>query len=580
MLAELVINDFAIIDDLRIQFLPGFNVLTGETGAGKSIILDAMALVLGERADTTMIRTGSDSAYVEATFSTASQMDDALKEVLAKEALDNGDQYLTLAREIRANGRNISRVNGRIVNLNILRGIGGMLVDIHGQGEHLTLLQPRSHKYLLDGYGTLDEERSRLAEEVNRLLKIRKELAGLRRDERELAQRRDLLHYQVAEITAANLVLKEEDELRDERIRLSNAESLIEHSAEALRVIDDAHNNSSSVNDLLGQAQQSINQLVKLDRSMEDVLDQLNNLNYQLSDIVAELLSYRDKLEFNPGRLSFVEERLELISQLKRKYGDSIEEVLAWSDHAALELERIENSEERIVELENLEDIALHKVGKFAKKLSEKRKAAAARLARVIEEELTELNMEQANFRVDFSWTEDPNGVYVNDQRLAFDQSGVDSVEFLLSTNPGESLKPVAKVASGGETSRLMLALKSVLAQVDKTPTLIFDEIDQGIGGRIGDIVGRKLWGLTHPNRHQVIVVTHLPQLAGYADGHYCVSKSLADGRTITSVNILDQDGRIEELASMLGTQGQIATGGAESILDRVEEFKKGSSLN
>jgi DNA repair protein RecN (Recombination protein N) len=330
----------------------------------------------------------------------------------------------------------------------------------------------------------------------------------------------------------------------------------------------------------LGQAQQSIIQLVGLDQSLEDVLDQLNNLNYQLSDIVAELLSYRDKLEFNPGRLSFVEERLELIGRLKRKYGDSIEDVLAWSDKAALELEGIEHSEDLIVELEDLEESALHKVGLSANELSEKRKAAAARLARAIEEELTELNMVQARFKVDFSWIEDPNGVYVNDQRLAFDQSGVDSVEFLLSTNPGESLKPVAKVASGGETSRLMLALKSVLAQVDETPTLIFDEIDQGIGGRIGDIVGRKLWDLTHPNRHQVIVVTHLPQLAGYADGHYRVSKGLADGRTITSVNILDQEGRVKELASMLGTQGQFATGGAESILDRVKEVKTGSNLN
>ncbi len=576
MLAELVINDFAIIDNLRIQFLPGFNVLTGETGAGKSIILDAMTLVLGERADTTMIRTGADCAYVEATFSIASQMSGALRGALAEEALDINDQYLTLAREIRANGRNISRVNGRIVNLNILRGIGEKLVDIHGQGEHLTLLHHRSHIYLLDGFGSLDKERSELGEEVNHLLKIRGELAQLRRDERELTQRRDLLNYQVAEINAANLGPKEEEELRDERIRLSNAESLIEYSAEALRVIDDTHDNSSSVNDLLGQAQQSINQLVRLDRSMEDVFEQLNNLNYQLTDIVAELLSYQDKLEFNPGRLSFVEERLELIGGLKRKYGDSIEDVLTWRDKAARELEIIENSEDRIVELEDLEEKALHKAGSLAHELSEKRKATAAKLARAIEEELAELNMEQASFKVDFSATEDPNGLYINDQRLAFEQNGVDSVEFLLSTNPGESLKPVAKIASGGETSRLMLALKSVLAQVDKTPTLIFDEIDQGIGGRIGDIVGRKLWGLTHPKRHQVIVVTHLPQLAGYADGHYHVSKGLADGLTITSVNILDQDGRVQELASMLGTQGQFAARGAASILERVEIFKTG----
>ena len=580
MLAELLINDFAIIDQVHLHFLPGFNVLTGETGAGKSIILDAMALVLGERADTTMIRTGSDSAIIEATFITEASKDDALRTLLAEHALDGSDEYLTLARELRANGRSIARINGRIVNLDVLRDIGEKLVDIHGQGEHLTLLRPRSHRKLLDAYGSLNMESSKLGNEVKRLFEIRNELAQLRSNERDLIQRKDLLAYQIAEIEAAGLDPGEEKELRDERVRLANAETLIQHSAAALRVLEESVDNGSSVSDLLGQGLQSINQMVGLDSSLEGVLDQLNSLNYQLVDITAELLSYKDKLEFNPSRLSYVEERLDLIGRLKRKYGDSVGAVLAWSENATLELEGIEQSDFRLIELADLEEEYLHQVGSLSEKLSNQRKNAATRLSDAVEEELSELSMEQAKFSVGFSWTQDPDGVYANDQRLDFESSGIDKIEFLVSANPGEALRPIAKVASGGETSRLMLALKSVLAQIDQTHTLIFDEIDQGIGGRIGDIVGQMLWGLTQSQMHQVIVVTHLPQLAGYADGHYQISKELSDRRTITRVTILDQDGRVKELASMLGTQGQSARGGAESILKRVDEVKARSALS
>ena len=580
MLAELVIDDFAIIDQLHLHFLPGLNVLTGETGAGKSIILDAMALVLGERADTTMIRTGSDSAYIEATFTTTTHNEDTLRTFLAEHALDGKDEYLTLARELRSSGRSIARINGRIVNLDILRDAGERLVDIHGQGEHLTLLRPHSHMKLLDAYGTLNRESSQLANEVSRLIEIRNELAQLRTNERDLIQRKDLLSYQIAEITAASLDLGEEKDLRDERVRLANAETLIQHSAAALRVLEDSIESGSSVSDLLGQGLHAVNQLVGLDPSLKGVLDQLNNMNYQLVDITAELLSYQDKLEFNPSRQSYLEERLDLIGGLKRKYGDSVEDVLAWSENAALELEGIERGDYLLIELADLEEKYLHKVGSLSEELSIQRKDAATRLSDAIEGELSELSMEQARFSVGFSWTEDSDGVYVNDQRLAFDRSGIDTIEFLVSANPGESLRPIARVASGGETSRLMLALKSVLAQVDQTPTLIFDEIDQGIGGRIGDVVGQMLWDLTRSDLHQVIVVTHLPQLAGYADGHFHVSKELTDSRTITRVNILDQGGRVQELASMLGTQGQSATGGAESILKRVEEVKTLTTLS
>jgi DNA repair protein RecN (Recombination protein N) len=317
-----------------------------------------------------------------------------------------------------------------------------------------------------------------------------------------------------------------------------------------------------------------VSHLARLDEAMAAHLERLQELVFQLNDLAAELQNYQENLEFNPGRLEFVEERIELIGRLKRKHGDSIAAILARRDEAAAELDNISHSEERLEALAVEEERLLRRIGQLGQALSEKRQAAGLRMAAAVEQELADLHMERARFAVDFSRRPVEDGAFVGDERLAFDDSGFDVVEFLISANPGEALKPMARVASGGETSRLMLALKTVLAQVDETPTLIFDEIDQGIGGRVGDVVGRKLWGLTQPASHQVIVVTHLPQLAGYADGHYHVSKRLAADRTTTVVDQLDRPGRITELAAMLGTQGEHAQGGAESILQHVAATK------
>ncbi len=577
MLAELYIRNFAIIEDLRIQFLNGFNVLTGETGAGKSIILDAMALMLGERADTSIIRSGCEEASVEATFQLNEAMQAALKPLIEAEGLEpEQDDLLLLARELRLNGRNICRVNGRAVNLTLLREMGQNLVDIHGQGEHLSLLNPRSHLPLLDSYAGLNKERQDLGMVVADLRRKQRERQSLQQDARLIAQQIDLLEFQVSDINAANLVEGEEESLREERTRLANMEQIIEHSATALALLSGVDDDSPSVNDLLGQVERAMMQLAKNDPSQVPLLEKLQGLAYQINDAGIELQDYQDELEYDSDRLDYVEERLELISQLKRKYGMDITAVLARRDEAVAELEKISHSEERIEALKVEEEKLLRQIGRMGEALSQKRRKAAEKLGAVIEKELVDLKMEAAQFQVGFSRKEDEQGAYVNDTRLAFDESGIDQAEFMVSANPGEALKPMAKVASGGETARLMLALKTALAQVDATPTLIFDEIDQGIGGRVGDVVGRKLWGLTNPTAHQVIVVTHLPQLAGYGDGHFNVSKQIVNGRTMTAVNTLDTHGRVQELAAMLGTEGIHARRGAESILRQAAKVKDG----
>lgn len=575
MLAELFIRNFAIIDELRIDFTNGFNVLTGETGAGKSIILDAMALVLGERADAIMIRDGCTEAYVEASFAIEPEKAGQVGELVEAQALGEAtDGTLILARELRETGRNICRVNGRIVNLALLKEFGERLVDIHGQGEHLSLLNPRTHLRLLDAYAGLDNERTAVGSSVGELRAVRRELDALRKDERERAQRMDMLKYQIAEIEAANLKDGEEEELKSERTRLANVEQLVQHSNAALALLSGMDDETTSVNDMLGSAERSIILLAKLDEEKAPLLSRLQGLAFQIDELAGDLLDYQKRLAFDPDRLNEVEERLELIASLERKYGDDIASVLAWRDRGVAELKNISNSEARIEALISEEETLLVKIGVRAQGLSRQRATAANRLSKAVERELADLHMERATFQVESVRVTDEAGLPVGDERFAFDETGIDRVAFLVSANPGESLKPLAKVASGGETSRLMLALKSVLARVDETPTLIFDEIDQGIGGRVGDVVGRKLWGLTAPAGHQVIVVTHLPQLAGYADGHFHVSKKIAGGRTVTAVTSLDLDGRVEELAAMLGTQGEYATGGAESILRQVAATK------
>jgi DNA repair protein RecN (Recombination protein N) len=587
VLLELSIRNFAIIDELAMDFGLGFSVLTGETGAGKSIIIDGLDLLLGGRADSTMVRTGARRAQIEGVFA-ISNSGSRLTALLEREQLtdDDADQ-LVLAREVRSNGRSISRVNGRIVNLRLLRRITAGLVDIHGQSEHLSLMRVREHIYLLDRYAGLEGAREEVGELVRQLYEVRSELKQLRHDERELARKVDLLSYQIEEIRNAALQPGEEESLQEERTRLANAEQLAGLADEAYAYLTGEIDEVPGIQDLLGHTVRALTGLAKIDVSQVSLRQAAEGISFQADDLSNVLRDYREQIEFNPARLAAVEERIELVRRLQRKYGDSIEEVLAYAEKAVVELDAISHSEERIAELEQGEDRLLREIGRTGSVLSGERRAAAARMAAAVEQELADLRMTGARFGVDISWRPDPDGAVVapttsvpesgQAERVAFDATGLDQVEFLISPNPGEPLKPMVKIASGGETSRLMLAIKTVLSRADQTPTLVFDEIDQGIGGRVGQTVGQKLWGLSkglQPGR-QVICVTHLPQLAGFGDAHYRVEKQVIGGRTVTRVERLDLlDSRVGEIALMLGGETPATRDSAREILDQVQQHK------
>lgn len=579
MLLELHIRNFAIIEDLTLRFGEGLNVLTGETGAGKSIIVDAVSLLIGGRASGDVIRAGADRAEIEGHFRMGARTS-VIAPILEAEGLEGEGDVIILAREVRQNGRNICRVNGRAVTLSLLSEIGQWLVDIHGQGEHMSLLRVREHVELLDRYAGLQQERQEMARLVKALHEVRDELAALRRDERELARRIDLLTYQVEEIAKARLEPGEEEALEAERRRLANAEQIMQLAAEVLQAVEEGAEEQMSALDLLGQAEQALARLARIDPSVEEWRQQMETLSFQLADLSRDIRHYADGLEFNPDRLAEIEERLGLIHDLKRKYGDSIEEILAFAERAQHELDTITHAGERIAELEQEEERLLRQIGELGQRLSEARREAAERLSRAVEQELADLRMERARFGVHLAWEDDPQGAYVGDRRVAFDATGLDRVEFLISANPGEPLRPLARVASGGETARLMLALKSVLSRADETPTLIFDEIDVGIGGRVGAVVGRKLWGLTRSGArgargHQVLCVTHLPQLAAFGDVHFHVSKAIEGERTITHVRQLEGEARIEELSAMLGAATDAGRESARSMLAEAAAYKQ-----
>jgi len=571
MLAELRIENFAIIDQVHLQLGAGLITFTGETGAGKSILIDAVELLLGGRSDMTMIRSGADYAYVEGLFQLDPAMRNALGPTLESEQLlDDPDQVL-IAREIRTNGRNVARINGRSVGVAFLRQVGEHLIDVHGQSEHLSLLRVHHHLSLLDGYAGVAPLLNAYQVTYHKLMALRHELAELRQAERDAARRLDTLGYQVNEIEAAHLNPDEESTLRDERNRLANSEGLASAVQAALLALDEGTPESPAITDLFGQITHSLSHLARLDPSQESLNETASGILDSLTELNRELRRYLEGIEFNPRRLDQVEERLELIHNLKRKYGDSIAAVLAYALKAREEMETITHAGERIQQLETEEQALLKSLGKEGLALSQRRQQQAEKLARAVESELEELQMTGTRFQVDFQRRPDPQGVPLEDgQRLAFDANGIERVEFLISPNLGEDLKPLVKIASGGETSRLMLALKNVLASADHIPTLIFDEIDQGIGGRVGGVVGHKLWKLAR--QHQVLCVTHLPQLAAFGTQHFHVEKEVQAGRTLTLVRRLEGEGRLLELAQMLGGTSQGTLQSAREILQNVEK--------
>ncbi|MDD2696280.1 MAG: DNA repair protein RecN [Anaerolineales bacterium] len=571
MLSELHIENIAIIEELDLQLRPGLIAFTGETGAGKSILVDAIEALLGGRTDSAMLRSGAERALVEGVFQMSEGVKAGILPILRREELLDEENRLTLGREIRQGGRSVARVNGRSVSASLLREIGEWLVDIHGQSEHLSLLRVSQHLDLLDRYALVDELLSAYQVDYQRLLETRRELAELRQVEQEAARRIDLLNFQINEIESARLRLGEEEELANERHRLANAESLASFAQQALLYLDEGTPEAQSITDLLGSVNHALASLSRLDPSQSGVSEQSQAAFDSLSDLAGQVRQYLEAIEFNPQRLDQVEERLALIHNLKRKYGESIQAVLDHLAELRRQMDSITHATERIQELEAIQANLLEALSEEAWQISQKRQAQARELSGAIEGELADLNMSHTQFKVDFRHKPDENGASLPDGRkVALDWRGFDQVEFLIAPNPGEGFKPLAKIASGGETSRLMLALKNVLARADNVPTLVFDEIDQGIGGRAGVIVGQKLWKLAR--QHQVLCITHLPQLAAFGEQHFQVEKVVHEGRTLTRVRALEGEARLFELAQMFGEISEGTLRSAHEILQSVAD--------
>ena len=570
MLRELHIQNFAIITDLTLKFGPGLMVLTGETGAGKSIILDALSAVLGTRVESGVVRAGSNQAFVEALFELDNVTLEALRPLLEQEGLLEDERFLTLSREIRSEGRSIARVNGRSVSLGIQSDVGAVLVDVHGQSEHLSLLKVKSHRELLDRFAGNSELLQDYQKQFRVWSALENELQDLKQLQTNADERTDILRYQIGQIEAARLKPDEEENLLKERMRLANAETLSRYAQSALQTLDDSTPETSAVTDLLGTVSHDLNSLAKIDSQMQSLADQAEAALSGLTDIAYELRRYNEQIEFNPTRLDQVELRIDLINSLKKKHGGSIEAVLHFFDSAQEELNKIEGVEEQLEELNQKIRQLKEILGKLALDLSGSRQKAADELSSQMEERLSKLEMRKARLKVLITQQEDQLGLPVG-QGVAFDFNGIDRVELLIETNPGEGFKPLAKIASGGETSRLMLALKDVLAEADQIPTLVFDEIDSGIGGRVGLTVGSMLWQLAR--HHQVMCVTHLPQLAAFGDQHFKVDKQILHDRTVTQVLEVKGDLRVAEISEMLGTPGEQSLRTARELLASVSKF-------
>ena len=588
MLRLLSVTDFATIDQLDFELAPGFSVLTGETGAGKSIIVDALGLLLGGRADAGMVRSGARQSRVEGIFLLGGDIAREVSAALYEYDIDVGEEEIILAREVNLDGRNTCRVNGRIVPLRLLSTLAQHLVDIHGQNQHLSLLRVREHMDILDKFGGLLQLRTEVAEGARQLTEVRRELDRLRENEAEVARRVDFLRYQVEEISTANLLPNEYEDLSLDRDRVANAERIITLCDHAYGALYDGLDRRESVMDLIGQVSKDLSQLEQLDPSLKQNVESVDALMHQVDELARALRSYRDDTEYSPDRLQDLEERLELINRLKRKYGRTIVEILAFGEEASQELEELEHREERAEGLQVREMDLRRQVGRLAGQLSEARQHAARGLADAIQEEVAGLGLGHAEVLVDIRQSDAADGVPVETseglpcastsgeqsiRHLAFNDTGVDSVEFLISLNPGEPPRPLARIASGGEASRLMLAIKSILSTADQIPILVFDEIDAGIGGRLGSVLGQKLWGLSR--NHLVLCVTHLPQIACYADHHAKVAKFASHDRTSTSVEVLDGEARVTELSQMMGSDSGATRTSALEMLGQANSWKE-----
>lgn len=555
MLELLHIENIAIIEAADIEFAPGFNALTGETGAGKSIVIDSLSAVLGQRTSRELIRTGADKAFVSAAFS---GMAPELTEELGIQP--EADGTLLLQREIQTDGKNVCRVNGRPVTVGQLRALGARLLNIHGQHDGQQLLDEEQHIVYLDSFGRVESLAITYAEKYKNFTDIRRQIGALQMDEAEKARRVDTLQYQIEELRRAKLKPGEEEELTARRGMLRNAEKFLDAVAGADYALngDDSGGGALSA---LRQAQDALGGVRHLDDAFGQLYERLGEAYSEVYDIAATVEDKRGELDVSPGELDRVESRMDLLYRLKKKYGATVEDMLDYQARCEAELAQIEDAGDTLVRLEQALSKAEKEARQAAQALSDARKAAADRLTAQILTELQQLDMGKIRFAVDFA--EKP-----------LDSDGMDTVRFLMSANVGEELRPIHKIASGGELARIMLAMKNVLSEQDHVGTMVFDEVDTGVSGRAAQKVAEKMARISR--RKQVLCVTHLPQLAAMADTHFSVEKGERGGRTYTEVRRLDREQRRRELARLTGGShvSQTMLDGAEELLVQAEKFR------
>lgn len=545
MLRELRIKNFVLIEDLRLDFGNGLNILTGETGAGKSILIDALSGVLGEKMTTDMIRSGFDRAILEGEFDIAALPQ--IPKILEDSGIDCDDSTLVLRRELFSNGKGRCFANASQIPIAKLKEISEYLVDIHGQNEHQNIARIAKHREILDSFGGHQESLDAIFSLYHTLQDLKEKISSHQIDEKEKARRTEFLSHALREIEVAKLQPGEDEELKNESILLANAEKLFTEINTASSLMKD----DGGILPSLKKVEHSLSVITEFDAKISDVLDVVQQALYSLDDISGVLRDYHSGFNFSPERLNEVEERLSLISGLKKKYGDTIQEILDYADKSSRELEAISTSEEEIENLTRQYKEAVREAKEVALALSEKRIASAKNLEDRVMRELKDLGMSGTAFRISIKRELSPDGeIESENKKYVLYPHGLDRVEFLIAANEGEDLKQLRKVASGGEMSRIMLALKNVILSADIVDSLIFDEVDAGIGGKTAEIVGKKLKSLA--KNRQVLVITHLPQIAAMSDFHYTVQKEKVNERTSTSVRKLGKPDKVREIARML----------------------------
>lgn len=576
MLSELSITNLAIIEQTTIRFEDGLNALTGETGAGKSILLDALGAVLGARVSSDLVRTGTKSAQVEAQFYLPAIAFQPILDLLEEYGFEHDPQEpLILSREIQANGRSSARINGRMVTAGQLSAIGTYLVDIHGQSDHLSILDAGEQRRILDRYAGLEEMRDEAAAAIAEWRSARSALAALTTGSREREQRRDLLQFQVNDIDEIAPVEGEDESLARERDVLQNADAL---RVSALSAVEALIGDASEINavTLLRTTEHELVTAADMDSDVSPLAERATELLVLAEDLARDARDYAEGVEGDPERLAWVDDRLAGLQQLKRKYGNSIAEILSYRDEAAAELADLSDDKYDPAALQQRLEEAEADARRTTAALSAARAKSASHLAEATMQSIADLRMGSAEVEIRVEQVEDARGLPLEDgHSVRVDDAGMDAVTFLIAPNKGEALKPLGRIASGGETARIMLAIKSILSDVDDTPTLVFDEIDVGVGGRSGQMVGEKLWSLT--DRHQVIVISHLAQIAAFADKHFRIAKEESGDRVLSHVEELTPLTREQELAAMLdgipATPESLAN--ARAMLSRVHEYRE-----